>query len=61
MTKLTKLTKLQIEMEKDKETKGAVRYSDKGTPYPKSIYLRKEEAEVLGNPNKILVKISPIE
>ena len=55
------MAEIQIEMVKDKETKGAVRYSDGGVPYSKNIYLRKEEAEVLGNPDRVSVKISSVE
>ena len=45
-------------MKADKKTKGAVRYSDGGTPYAKNIYLRNEEVEKLGSPANILITIT---
>lgn len=46
---------IEYEMSQDKVTKGAVRYSDgKGH----NIYLRKEEAEELGNPVKVTVTVA---
>ena len=43
------------EMSQDKETKGAVRYAD-GAGH--NIYLRKEEAEKLGNTKTVKVTVA---
>ena len=45
---------MEIIMYQDKETKGAVRFTDGGTH---NLYLRKEEAAALANPKHILVKV----
>lgn len=45
---------MEIVMGRDKETKGAVRYSDQENH---NLYLRKEEAAKLGNPKHILIKV----
>lgn len=42
------------EMSQDKETKGAVRFAD-GQGH--NLYLRKEEAEKLGNPKAVKVTV----
>jgi len=44
-------------MGRDKETKGAVRYAD-GAWH--NIYLRKEEAEKLGNPQAVEVTVAAL-
>jgi len=44
------------EMSQDKVTKGAIRYADNAGH---SIYLRKEEAAKLGNPQSVEVTIAP--
>ncbi len=49
---------MEIVMTKDKETKGAIRYSDMENH---NLYLRKEEAEKLGNPKHILVNVQAME
>jgi len=46
---------MELVMSKDKETKGAIRYSD-GDNH--NLYLRKEEAVQLGKPDHILVTIT---
>lgn len=46
---------LTLTLEKDKETKGAIRYKDDAQH---SIYLRKEEATKLGNPEQVKVQLS---
>jgi len=48
---------MEIPMSQDKVTKGAVRYSDMDNH---NLYLRKEEAEALGNPKHILVTVKPL-
>lgn len=47
---------MEIVMSKDKETPGAVRYSD-GENH--NIYLRKSEAAEMGNPESVKVTIEP--
>lgn len=49
---------MEIVMTQDKVTKGAVRYADQENH---NLYLRKEEAEKLGNPAHILVTVQLIE
>jgi len=51
------MAKAILVMEKDKVTKGAVRFSDKKQPYSHTLYLRKEEVAELGDPDKISVEI----
>ena len=48
---------MELVMGKDKETKGAIRYSDNDNH---NLYLRKEEVTALGNPKHILVKVEPM-
>lgn len=50
---------MQFILRKDKVTKGAVRYSDSYERYdhPHLLYLTKEEATELGNPEHIVVTI----
>lgn len=48
---------MEFLMSKDKETKGAVRYADMENH---NLYLRKEEASLLGNPKHIVVVIQPM-
>lgn len=56
---------MELILEQDKVTKGAVRYADappQGSEYPlHSFYLKKEEAETLGNPRVIKVSIEKME
>ena len=47
---------MEIVMTKDKETPGAIRYSD-GDNH--NIYLRKAEAANLGNPESVKVTVEP--
>lgn len=46
---------MELILHKDKETKGAVRFADMNNH---NLYLRKEEAAELGNPEHILVSVS---
>ena len=48
---------MEIPMSQDKETKGAIRFTDSDTH---SLYLRKEEVAELGNPKHILVTVLPM-
>lgn len=50
---------MTLNMVKDKETKGAVRYSEDTEEFPKNIYFRKEELEEQfgGFPDAITVTI----
>lgn len=47
---------MEVALDKDKVTKGAIRYAD-GNGH--NIYLRKEEAAKLGNPEHVKVTITP--
>lgn len=49
---------MEVVMSLNKVTNGAIRYSD-GESH--NLYLRKEEAEKIGNPQHILVIIQPLE
>ena len=49
----------KITMVMDKETKGAKRFSDQGTPYAHTLYFRNEEVAKLGDPKEIVVTIEP--
>ena len=49
---------MKFEMSQDKVTKGAVRYAD-GNGH--NLYLRKEEADKIGNPQSIKVTVEVAE
>lgn len=54
------MTTLLVEFAKDKETKGAVRYAEVTTEERGAVgtfYLRKDVAEGLGSPERLLVKV----
>ena len=48
---------MEFTMTQDKVTKGAIRYADGGGH---NLYLRKEEAATIGNPESIKVTIESI-
>jgi hypothetical protein len=48
---------MEILLKKDKETKGTVRYADIENH---NLYLKKEEAAELGNPDRIMLTVEPI-
>jgi len=48
---------MELVLSQDKVTKGAIRFSD-GDNH--NLYLRKEEAAKLGNPQHILVTVQPM-
>lgn len=59
---MAKSKSLSLEFEKEKETKGTIRYSEVGDePAVGKLYLKKPAAEGLGNPESLTVSIKPSE
>lgn len=54
------MSKAKLKLDKNKVTKnGAVRFGDNAEPISHNLYFSKEEDEKLGNPEAIVIEISP--